>query len=292
MTREYADAGESTLARSVARAPARIRKRINEVRASRGLDPFPDPLPAAMPMALAAAATAAAAGGGCGVWLDNGGDLIPVTSSTRAPRPSGNWSNPSRITTSRTASRQGGRGPLLAARVLIAPTFGRAAARNLGRQLDERVSPSAFGGAAALNSSRGWTLRGGGHDGVFLAAAPDGLRAIDTAGGLVVEWVPDLASPWAADAVRDIEDGHRGVSVLMRGTKRRTVRVPDPHELVVEATLVHIALLGRSGPQPAYGAAVAVVARNVYRDDAAALERQIAALHAACRFEARRQNCA
>ena len=95
--------------------------------------------------------------------------------------------------------------------------------------------------------------------------------------------------PWQQRAVHDIEAGYRDVSVMMRGVRRRTVRVPRLHELVVEAELQHVALLQRSGIRPCYRAARALVFRGVWRDDPAELQRHIDKLIAECRFQAWRR---
>lgn len=293
MTIEFAAAGSERYIETVVdRAPAWVRTAINRNRIARGLRPV---LGTAAHRAIeAAAATARAAaeaaeGRRVGVWLDNGGDLIPVTSST-SPRPAGTAPRPSssRITTSRTASRQGGRGPILQARVLIMPVYGRAAARDVGRDLDERVAPGAFGDAATLNTAGSWSLLAGGHEGILLAMTGDTLRAIDTPAGLVVAWDPDMSKAWHRDVVRDLAEGHRTVSVMMRAIQRRTVRLPDLHELVTSAQLQHIALLQRSGARPCYPAARALVIRGAYRDDADELRRHIDKLVSECRFQAHR----
>jgi hypothetical protein len=135
------------------------------------------------------------------------------------------------------------------------------------------IDPCAFG--AAANLGPGWTLRAG-HDGPLLAVAGPRLRAHDTPIGIVVEWHANLALPWAADAVRAIEAGKTGVSVLMRDAERKLARLPRLTEVVTRARLLHVALLV-NGERPAHPGARAKVYRMVRRDDADLLRQHLAA---------------
>lgn len=293
MTREYAAAsGTHEYAESVVnRAPAWVRTAVNRSRIAQGLRPLL--APGAHQAIEAAAATARAAaeaaeGRRVGVWIAApDGRLVPATPGGKPARSPATWPSSS---TSRTATRSGSRGPLLQCRVLIMPAFGTAAAADLGRALDEAVAPAAIGTADELNGKPGWTIRGGGHDGVLLAVAGvpgSRLRAIDTAHGTIVEWVPDLFSGWSRDIVADLEAGHRAVSMQIRAVQRRTVESPYRHSYITRAELEHIAIFGSSGSRPCYPGAAALVFRGTYRDDADELRKQVDALLAECRFRAR-----
>lgn len=171
-------------------------------------------------------------------------------------------------------------------RVLIMPVYGDAAARDVGRSLPEAISPIAFGKAASLNARGDWSLKDD-HDGPILDYAGPQLRAHDTPNGLVLEWLPNLRWPWAADAVRSIEDGRNAVSVSMIGAERQITHLPHPVELVARAQLDHVALLLR-GQRGCYAGGRAKVFRDSRADDKAQLSKQIGELIAACAWHARK----
>jgi hypothetical protein len=245
---EFADrAADRHVEMALRNAPPAIRLAVNRSRVAAGLSPV---LSASRSLALLQAAGRARAA----AELAEIGRPSSTSRTTPPARPA-----PSR-------------GPLVT-RVLMTLTEGDADAAAVGRQLPEAIDPSAFGAAASLGP--GWTLRAG-HNGPLLAVAGPRLRAHDTPAGLVIEWLPDVALPWAADAVRAIESGKSGVSVLMRDAERKLARLPRLVEVVNRARLIHVALL-TDGERPAHPGARAKVYRMVRRDDPDVLRRQLAA---------------
>jgi len=255
---EYAAQGEERyVASAISRAPAWVRNRVNATRISRGLTPVLSSREYHQLAQAAKAATEDDDAGRCGVWLDNGGRLIPASSRRR----------PS-IATPRSS-----RGPLVC-RVLAVAAYGDASARSISRELPEMVARTAFGPAEQLNRERGWDLRNG-HEGPRFQVAGPRLRAHDTPVGLVVEWLPDLTLPWCRDAVKAIEEGRNAVSVSMTILTRRLSRLPHLVEMVMEARLDHVALLLEGNQTPAYVGARAKVFPAVFRDDPAELRKNI-----------------
>ena len=261
MTMEFAnDRGAGYAETALRHAPAHIIAKVNQARERCGLPQIP-----------VAADQAARA---VGVYWDPASPHRPrdgiVVVGSRAPA-------------SPAAARASARKTVT--RILIMPVYGDAAARDVGRSLPEAISPAAFGSAASLNASREWCLRDD-HDGpVFDHAGPQ-LRANDTPHGLVLEWLPNLRWPWAADAVRSIEDGHTAVSVSMTHMERRIAHLPHPVELIARARLDHVALLLR-GQRGCYAGGRAKVFRDSWSDDPAQLEKQIAELVRTCAWHAR-----
>jgi hypothetical protein len=176
--------------------------------------------------------------------------------------------------------------PALATRVLLMPVLMDASARNVGRSLPEAIAPGAFGAAADLNRGGRWCLRSDHTGPVFDYAGPR-LRAIDTAHGLAVEWLPDLRLPWARDAVGAIEAGRNACSVSMVIHERRIAHLPHPVELIARATIEHIALLLEPGDRGCYPGARSVVFRNCRPDDPGQLSEQLRALYSTCARHAR-----
>lgn len=292
---EYAaDACDRQISKSIGRAPPRIRKRINEIRASRGMDPIlsPEELAAAMPIVMAAARTAAAAGvNGPGVWVNGpNGSLVPVNSSTVPPRPrTAPWKTSSDRTSARGGPRHGGRGPLVPCRVLVVPCGGVASSRSIRDYLDESVSPAAFGTADELNARGGFDLRHD-HTGPRFAFAGARLRFVDggTIGPILV-WEPDLSVSWDLEAVRAIEAGFDQASVCMADMVRRTVdRPPFREQMVARARLEHVALMLKTGKTGAYPGARAMVFWNTWADDRDALKKQVARVTARSRWHTSR----
>lgn len=245
-----------------ARAPLHIRMAINRARRQMGLPPIPgleervafadpSPAPARRPVA----------------WVDPAGRPI---------RPAG--------TPPRSGRRLEPAAPATVTRVLMVCDCGAAPPSATGRSAPEKICRGAFGTAAELNQSPGWSLCDT-HDGLPLAFVGPRLRAIDCPAGLAIEWLPDMARHDHAAAVRAIERGDRPACSVAFS---RAVRKPVwPVDLVWSAVLQHVALV-RSG---AYPGAIA----RVYRGRPAGEEeraRQIAdvsaaALRAAARADGR-----
>lgn len=264
---EYAAQGEERyVAAAISRAPAWVRDQVNKTRISRGLTPV---LSTREYHQLAEAANVArvaaeiAESKRCGVWLDNGGRLIPATGQKAPAR-------------SKAVPVHSSRGPVVC-RVLAMVAYGDAAAADVRRQLPEAIAIDAFGPAETLNRDGGWDLRNG-HEGPRLQVAGPRLRAHDTTAGLVVEWLPDMSLPWCREAVEAIKSGRSAVSVSMKVVSRRLSRVPRLVELVREARLEHVALLLEEGQRPAYVGARAKVFPAVFRDDPAELRQNIDAV--------------
>jgi phage head maturation protease len=243
--------------RSVAHAPARIVRRINEARRRSGLPEInvarPEPT-------------------GPGVWVRDRttGQIVPVGSSTPPARPTTPRASP----------------PAIRTRVLIlpAPSFTDAPARNLGTMLPESIAPTAFGRAEELNRDRGFDLRLG-HHGPKLAYPGTALRAIDTPHGTVFEWIVDPQMPLADEALRAVKAGC-GVSVGLKIGETRTLRLPYPVTVVTRARLEHVALLDQE--RPAYPAATAIAFPYSTVGDADETRKQIDRVVAEAQFRWRR----
>jgi hypothetical protein len=247
--------------RSLAGAPAHIRRRVNEHRRRSGLPEVAAPRPEPT---------------GPGVWVvdKRTGKLVPATAARTIGTTTRSPARPTPAPRATLAS--------IVERVLIlpCPAFTDAAARHVGRSLPESISPSAFGRAADLNRERSFDLQFN-HHGPRLALAGESLRAIDTPHGLVVEWIVDTRMPLAGDALRAISAGC-GVSVCMKVAEARTMRLPSPTTVVTRARLEHIALL--TAQAPAYRAAAAMRFPGSTRGDAAELAKQIDKVVAEARF--------
>lgn len=259
MTIEYAsnDGGAGYAETALRNAPAHVVAAVNRARTRIGLPPIPH----------------AGAGGNvaraCGVYWD--------PASPHRPRGSALAATP--------RAPAAARGTELVTRVLVAPCYMDAAAQDVRRSLPEAIAPGAFGTAAGLNAAADWSLNDD-HDGPVYDYAGSKLRAVDTAHGLVLEWLPNLRLPWARDAVHAIEEGRNAVSVSMLIDERRIAHVPHPVELVVRARLSHVALLTR-GQRGAYSGGRAKVFRFARAGDQAELQKQVDELFATCRWHAR-----
>jgi hypothetical protein len=259
MTIEYANHAEAMLRDATARAPAHIRAKINRARSLRGLPPLG---PAAAPSPPAQAR-------GPVVWIDPASPLARRLGA-----------GPVKPTATRRDSGQ------VIDRVLVVVAHGRARPDEIGSSLPEQIARDAFGPADQL--TRGWLLKAG-H-----AAAPgsilamggmgDGLRAHDTELGLVLEWVPDRNKPHHRDMLRRIQAGHTGASVgfTFRRADVRTMRLPEPCDVVMKARLEHVAIgLPRNGG--AYRGAIAKSFR-ARRGHAGDLARDLKEIIAEARF--------
>jgi hypothetical protein len=222
-----------------ARAPRHIRERINEARRACGLPPV---LAAEERLAVAGPVHDATPG----VWVDPASPIAP-----RSGRKHGNGYWPASAIASTIT------------RVWMTPEAGTAPARSTGRDRDERIVRGAFGLADDLNRSPGWLLRDG-HGGPLLAVAGPRLRAVDTAVGLAIEWLPDPSRSDHAEVLRRIEAGAMMCSLTFTKAERLISRGVD---LVTRGRLLGLAIV-KSG---AYRGAIA----KVYRDrPAGPIERQ------------------
>ncbi len=231
-----------------ARAPRHIRARINEARRACGLPPVlaVDERLASRERLLANVEAAPVRDATPGVWIDPSSPLAP-----RSGRKHGNGYWPASAIVSTIT------------RVWMTPEAGTAPARSTGRARDERIVRGAFGLAADLNRSPGWLLRDG-HGGPLLAVAGPRLRAVDTAAGLAIEWLPDPSRSDHAEVLRRIEAGAMMSSLHFAKAERLVSRGVD---LVTRGRLLGLAIVA-SG---AYPGAIA----KVYRDrPAGPIERQ------------------
>lgn len=250
---ERSDHGiERALAGRWQEIPERIRRRINESRARRGLPMIGTAAPAVMPDTPIREPM---------IFWD------PDSKHPLRRRFGGRWSRGVELVVRKTT------------RVVIAAAPGEAPAAYRDHGLPEIVKHDAFGTAAELNAARGWTLNRG-HEGEALAmASPDRatLRAIDSDVGLLVEWIPDLSRADHRQVVDEIEAGHNAASVRRLDHDVRKHRLPYPTRVVLRATLAHLALLGPGRPTGAYPAARATVFRDCPTGEAE-LARQVAAV--------------
>jgi hypothetical protein len=230
-----------------ARAPQSIRRKINEARRACGLPPVlaADERLASRERLLANVEAAPVRDATPGVWIDPRSPIAP-----RSGRKHGNGYWPASAIVSTIT------------RVWMTPEAGTAPARSTGRARDERIVRGAFGLADELNHSPGWLLRDG-HGGPLLAVAGPRLRAVDTAVGLAVEWLPDPSRSDLAAVLRRIEAGAM-CSLHFAKAERLVSRGVD---LVTRGRLLGLAIVA-SG---AYPGAIA----KVYRDrPAGPIERQ------------------
>jgi hypothetical protein len=259
---EFANIHESGALHAAARAPLPIRRAINRNRREAGLLPIPG-----LEERVAFADPSPPPYRGPCVWVDPAGRLGRLAGVPRGAR------------------RLEQVAPATVTRVLLVADCGTAPPSATGRAAPEKLCRGAFGTAAELNRSPGWSLRDT-HEGALpLAFVGPRLRAIDCPAGLAIEWLPDLSRHDHADAVRAIERGDRPACSVAFS---RAVRKPVwPHDVILTAVLQHVALVDRG----AYPGAVA----RVYRDRPAGEEeraRQIAevsaaALRAAARADGR-----
>jgi hypothetical protein len=221
-----------------ARAPRHIRARVNEARRACGLPPvlaveeqlaLRERLLANVEVAPVRDATPA-------VWID---PASPVAPRSGRKHSNGYWPASAIVST--------------VTRAWMTPEAGTAPAGSTGRARDERIVRGAFGLADDLNRSPGWLLRDG-HGGPILAVAGPRLRAVDTAVGLAIEWLPDPSRSDHSDALRRIEAGAM-CSLHFAQAERLVSRGVD---LVTRGRLLGLAIV-TSG---AYPGAIA----KVYRD--------------------------
>jgi hypothetical protein len=241
---------------ATAHAPPRIRAAIEQARRLRGLPPLG---PAAPPVQAR----------GPVVWIDPDSPLARRLGA-----------GPVKPTASRRDAGQ------LADRVLIVAAYGRARPYEIGSSLPEQISRTAFGPADELGP--GWLLKDqhAAAPGSILAMGGmgDGLRAHDTEIGLVVEWWPDARKPHHRDMLHRISRGDvsASVSFTYRKADVRTMRLPEPCDVVMRAKLQHIAIgLRRDGG--AYRGAIARVFR-ARRGHAGDLARDLKEIIAAARW--------
>lgn len=255
----------------IARAPDHVRAAINRTRVKSGMAPvlsIRDYERLDQERRAAEVAAVEAERRSCGVWIERSGRLVPVT----APRKPARRPTTSRSTQSITKSR----GPLveLVDRVLLVPTFGDAPAANVRGQLPETVARGAFGSAADLNKLGGWSLVDG-HGGPTLAVAGDRLKAHESRDGtLVIEWIPDATIASHREVMAAIDRGRTGVSVSMRIGSTRFDRLPRLTRTIVDARLVHVAIVV-DGDAPSYPGARCRCFRSARKNDAAELRRHL-----------------
>jgi hypothetical protein len=259
VTVEYANHHEVAYRDAAARAPAHIRAKINRARSLRGLPPLGPAAPPAPP----------AQARGPVVWIDPASPLARRLGA-----------GPVKPAASRQDAGQ------IVDRVLIVAAYGRARPDDIGSYLPEQISRDAFGPADQLRM--GWLLKDQhpAAPGSILAMGGmgDGLRAHDTELGLVVEWFPDRSKPHHRDMLRRIQAGHTGASVgfTYRKADVRTMRLPEPCDVVMKARLEHVAIgLPRDGG--AYRGAIAKSFR-ARRGHAGDLARDLKEIIAEARF--------
>lgn len=228
------------------RIPPRIVRAIDAERRRRGLAPLLDHERPDVPEPT-----------GPSVWIDPRSSVAP-----KGPPPRGGLWPATSI-------------PRTVTRALLVCYGGTASRLSTGLAVDERIGWQAFGSADRLNAEKGWLLRLG-HDtrrGPILSFVGSRLRAIDTAAGLVLEWIPDPSRLDHAEAARTIERGEGFASVGFHPVRRQRV---NGVSLVTEARLFHVAIV----PKPAYPGAVAMLFRGRPAGEEE-LRRQIATVTAA-----------
>lgn len=168
--------------------------------------------------------------------------------------------------------------------VLLAAGYGLARGHGGTGTCGKRIDRDAFGSPDSLNRSPGWSLRDG-HHGLPVSFAGPALRAV--ASGtvpLLVQWIPDLSKSDHRELVRRIESGERGVSASYIVRDRRVMSLPQATDVVLRATLLHVAVLP-SGEEPAFPSAAAFVFRE-RPDTADELRAQVAAVEKSVRWRA------
>jgi hypothetical protein len=233
--------------RSVAHAPARIVRRINEHRRAKG---------------LAEINVAAPEPRGSGVWMaGRGGTLRDAAVALRI-------------------------GTIVVG--VVADAGGVAAARSIGKDVPETITPSTFGTADELNRSTGLGLHIGKHFGMTGAWAGRSMTFHTIDNALVFVWKIDPTNTFHRDAVAGVEAGRDGVSVSM-SYRRRDARDHAGTTGIVRATLGHVALL-TDGDSPAYPGCRAKVFRDIDTGDTAAVRQAITETIRHGRFKAERAN--
>ena len=247
-------------------APAHIRAAANRHRVASGLDPIlgVDELRDLERRIDGVRAEALTRAGGPGVWID--------PSSRLARKGAGASRSPAVVPTEYRST------------VLIVVGHGLARGHGSPGTIGKRIDRGAYGSAEQLNGEPGWTLKDG-HDGFMLSMAGPALRAIpsDTV-PLIVQWTPDMTRADHRAVLERIEKGERGVSANYLVEERRTMRLPQPTDVILRARLIHVALLP-ADEDPAFPAAFA----SVYRmrpNTPAELRRQVAEVEKAAQWRA------
>lgn len=231
--------------RSVAHAPARIVRRINEHRRAKG---------------LAEINVAAPEPRGSGVWVaGRGGTLRDAAVALRI-------------------------GTIVVG--VVADAGGVAAARSIGKDAPETITPSTFGTADELNRSTGLALHIGKHYGMMGAWAGRSMQFHTIDGALVFVWKIDTTNTLHRDAVAAVEAGRDGVSVSMR-YRRCDARDHAGTTGIIRATLGHVALL-TDGTAPAYPSCRAKAFHDIDTGDQAAVRKAITETIRHGRFKAER----
>jgi len=247
-------------------APAHIRAAANRHRVASGLDPIlgVDELRDLERRIDGVRAEALTRAGGPGVWIDP---------SSRLARKGAGASKSSAVVPTEYRTT-----------VLLVVGHGLARGHGSPGTIGKRIDRNAYGSADQLNGEPGWTLRDG-HDGGIVALAGPALRAVASdVVPLVVQWTPDMARADHRAMVERIEKGERGVSANYIVEERRTMRLPEPTDVILRGRLVHVALLP-AGDDPAFPAAFATVFR-MRPDTPAELRRQLAEVEKAARWRA------
>jgi hypothetical protein len=237
----------AAVTRSLAHAPAHIRRRVNEHRRRSGLPEV---------------AVAAPEPRGSGVWVaGRGGTLRDAAVALRI-------------------------GTIVVG--VVADAGGVAAARSIGKDAPETITPSTFGTADELNRSTGLALHIGKHYGMMGAWAGRSMQFHTIDGALVFVWRIDSTNTLHRDAVAAVEAGRDGVSVSMR-YRRCDARDHAGTTGIVRATLGHVALL-TDGTAPAYPSCRAKAFHDIDTGDQAAVRKAITDTIRHGRFKAERAN--
>lgn len=169
--------------------------------------------------------------------------------------------------------------------VLLAAGYGLARGHGATGTCGKRIDRRAFGSPDELNASPGWSLKRDGHNGDLVAFAGPALRAVASDEvPLLVRWLPDLNRSDHRELVRRIEAGEKNVSASYIARDRRVMRLPQATDIVLRATLLHVAVLP-NGVDPAFPSATAFVFRE-RPDTADELRAQVAAVEKAVRWRA------
>lgn len=260
-------------------APAHIRAAVNRRRSASGLDPIlgHDELLELERRVDRVRLEALAIARGPGVWIDPQSRLAP-----KGMTPAGNGLYPAGGTAASKSPAAIPRSTDYRTTVLLVVGHGLARGHGSPGTIGKRIDRNAYGTAASLNSEAGWTLKDG-HGGFMLSMAGPALRAVESdLVPLLVQWVPDLARADHREMVRRIEKGERAVSANYIVEERRTMRLPEPTDVVLRARLLHVALLPAED-DPAFPAAFATVFRE-RPDTPAELRRQVAEVEKAARW--------
>ena len=156
---------------------------------------------------------------------------------------------------------------------VVADAGGVAAARSIGKDAPETITPSTFGPADELNRSTGLALHIGKHFGMNGAWAGRSMKFHTIDGALAFVWRIDPTNTLHRDAVAAVEAGRNGVSVSMH-FRPRDARDHAGTTGIVKATLGHVALL-TDGAAPAYPSCRAKVFREIDTGDTAAVRKAI-----------------